>query len=142
MTPLAILATVLAYFAVLFIVSGLARRNVDNAAFFTGSRQHIGRNLRFGARHGGAKWLWLSATGVGIYRRSAHCSLRTYALVLSFAAYIGLRIPAQPLWAAGLSHGCLVLFHLKDVGCGRSSLSRVFHLAAFGFRSVGHTLLG
>ena len=39
MTPLAILATVLAYFAVLFIVSGLARRNVDNAAFFTGSRQ-------------------------------------------------------------------------------------------------------
>ena len=39
MTPIAILATVLAYFAVLFLVSSIARRNVDNAAFFTGSRQ-------------------------------------------------------------------------------------------------------
>ena len=39
MTPLAILATVMAYFVVLFLVSALARRNVDNAAFFTGSRQ-------------------------------------------------------------------------------------------------------
>ena len=39
MTPIAILATVLAYFAVLFLVSSIARSNVDNAAFFTGSRQ-------------------------------------------------------------------------------------------------------
>ena len=104
--------------------------------------QHIGRYLRFGAGHGGAKRLWLSATGVGIYRRSAHCGLRAYALVLSFAAYIGLRIPAQPLWATGLSHGGMVLFHLKDVGRGRSSFPCMLHLAAFGLRSVGHTLLG
>ena len=39
MTPIAVLFTVTAYFIVLLIVSGIARRNVDNAGFFTGNRQ-------------------------------------------------------------------------------------------------------
>lgn len=39
MTPLAVILTVLAYFAVMFLVSWLSGRGSDNAAFFSGSRK-------------------------------------------------------------------------------------------------------
>lgn len=38
MTPLAVIATVLGYIAVLFIVAWLSGRRADNAGFFTGNR--------------------------------------------------------------------------------------------------------
>ena len=39
MTPIVILITIIAYFALLFVVSAIAGRGSDNASFFTGSRQ-------------------------------------------------------------------------------------------------------
>ena len=39
MTPIVILITIIAYFALLFVVSTIAGRGSDNASFFTGSRQ-------------------------------------------------------------------------------------------------------
>lgn len=39
MTPIVILFTVAVYFVLLLLVSGMARRNVDNAGFFSGNRQ-------------------------------------------------------------------------------------------------------
>ena len=39
MTPIIVLATIVAYFALLFVVSALAGRGSDNASFFTGNRQ-------------------------------------------------------------------------------------------------------
>lgn len=39
MSPLIILLTIAAYFAVLFLISWLAGRNADNAGFFSGNRQ-------------------------------------------------------------------------------------------------------
>ncbi|MBQ8099662.1 MAG: sodium:solute symporter [Paludibacteraceae bacterium] len=39
MSPIVILLTIAAYFAVLFLVSWLAGRNADNAGFFSGNRQ-------------------------------------------------------------------------------------------------------
>ena len=38
MTPLAVIATVLGYIAVLFVVAWLSGRRADNAGFFTGNR--------------------------------------------------------------------------------------------------------
>ena len=39
MTPVIVLATIVGYFILLFLVSYVAGRNSDNASFFTGSRQ-------------------------------------------------------------------------------------------------------
>lgn len=39
MTPFAVIITVIAYFAVMFLVSWLSSRNSDNAAFFSGGRK-------------------------------------------------------------------------------------------------------
>ena len=101
MTPIAILATVLAYFAVLFLVSSIARRNVDNAAFFTGSRQSKWYMVAFamiGASISGVTYVsvpgMVSQSGFGIYRWSAYRGLRSHTIILSFAAHFGLRIPA------------------------------------------------
>ena len=39
MTPTAIIITILAYFAVVILISWLAGRKSDNAAFFSGNRK-------------------------------------------------------------------------------------------------------
>ena len=39
MSPFAVIVTVLAYFAVMFLVSWISSRGSDNAAFFSGSRK-------------------------------------------------------------------------------------------------------
>ena len=68
MSPWIVMATIVGYFVLLFMVSWFASRKSDNASFFTGNRQasgtvahcgichhrrrHFGRNIRVGARYG------------------------------------------------------------------------------------------
>lgn len=66
MSPLSVIITIAAYFAILFTVSYIAGRKADNAGFFVGNRksswyvvgicydwlQHIRSNVCIRARHG------------------------------------------------------------------------------------------
>lgn len=47
MTPWVVLATILGYFILLFLVSWMASRKSDNASFFTGNRQAPGPIVAF-----------------------------------------------------------------------------------------------
>ena len=49
MSPLSVIITIAAYFAILFTVSYIAGRKADNAGFFVGNRKS---NVCIRARHG------------------------------------------------------------------------------------------
>ena len=46
MTPLSVIITIAAYFAILFTVSYIAGRKADNAGFFVGNRKSSGMSWR------------------------------------------------------------------------------------------------
>jgi len=125
MSPLAVIITIVAYFAVLFVVSYWAGHQADNAGFFQGGRQ--------------SKWYMVAFAMIG-----ASISGVTYVSVPGMVGasqfgylqlIMGFMVGQLVIAFVLLSHGGMVLLHIEDAGCVRETLLGVSHFPTADIRS-------
>lgn len=130
MSPLSVIITIAAYFAILFTVSYIAGRKADNAGFFVGNRKSswyvvafamIGSSISgvtYVSVPGmvGAKQFRLFTDGVGICRRTANYCVYSDTPILPDEFNFYLRILGRPFGMSSYRTGAWFFFISKILG--------------------------
>ena len=131
-----VLATLVGYFIILFIISWLASRKSDTNTALTGGHQapwFIVAIAMIGAP-------MLHADGAGLCGGLLRDSLCAHALVFQAPSQVDLRLPRGALRGPHPQDRCLVFLCEQDAGCGSTLPGGVREPAAARLRPAAHSI--
>ncbi len=155
MTPLAVIATVLGYIAVLFVVAWLSGRRADNAGFFTGNRStpwYMAAFAIIGAAISGVTFISVPGSVAvdsfsymqmvaGFTVGAAGRRVPAHPDLLPPPGGVALRIPRRALRHPLAPYRGMVLLRVEDAGCRAACLRGLRRHATAGFQPLRAAVL-